>query len=208
MSHTPAASESPATQGALRERKRVRTRRAIRKAAYDLFDKHGYEGTRVDQIAEAAEVSTSTVFRYFPTKEDIVLASDDNPFLEAALRARPEQETPLAALREAMRESMLAEHATPEAKAEIFRRMRLVSTVPALRARLPETMAITSEHLTRALADRTGHPPEGLELRVFVGAVVGGFREALMYWSEQGMHEDLRDVVDRALDVLENDLAV
>ncbi|WP_366510729.1 TetR family transcriptional regulator [Streptomyces sp. MP131-18] len=208
MSSRPAPSPTSAPQGALRERKRVRTRRAIRKAAYELFDQYGYEATRVDQIAEVAEVSASTVFRYFPTKEDIVLAGEENPVLEAALRARPEHETPLAALRGALHEAMRTEYATPEARDEVFRRMRLISSVPTLRSRLPETMALTSDYLARALADRTGHPPDGLELRVFVGAVVGGYREAMLYWSDQGMHEDLKDVIDRALDVLENDLAV
>jgi AcrR family transcriptional regulator len=206
MSPSPTPPRPPALQGDLRERKRIRTRRAIRTAAYDLFDQYGFEATRVDLIAEAAEVSPSTVFRYFPTKEDIVLTDEDNPVLQSALHARPAHETPLQALRAALREAMRAHYATPEARNEIARRMRLVSTVPALRARMPEMMALTSQYLTHAMAHRTGHPPSGLDLRVFIGAVVGGFREALLHWTEQGMREDIRDVIDQTIDILENDL--
>jgi AcrR family transcriptional regulator len=56
----------------LRERKKKATRDAIHYGAMRLFAEHGYAGTTIDQIAEAADVSRATVFSYFPTKEDIV----------------------------------------------------------------------------------------------------------------------------------------
>jgi AcrR family transcriptional regulator len=203
----PTPASTPALRIGLRERKKIRTRQAIRQAAYRLFAERGYDATRIDEIAEAAEVSTSTVFRYFAGKDDIVLSDEDDPVMEAVLRARPAHEPPLAAIRAALQETMRRMYATPEARAEAAQRMRLLATVPALRARMRENMAANSEYLTRALADRTGYPVDSLELRVFVGAFLGGLQEAMLHWSAQGAGDDLEQTVDRAFDVLENHLA-
>src|SRR5690349_20922668 len=56
----------------LRERKKLRTQRSIVETAAALFAKHGYAATTVVEIADAAEISPSTVFKYFPTKADLV----------------------------------------------------------------------------------------------------------------------------------------
>src|SRR5690606_7272503 len=80
MARTPV--RGPARQLGLRERKKIKTRMAIREATYDLIKEQGYDGTTVEQIAERAEVSPSTVFRYFPTKEDIVLTDEYDPLVE------------------------------------------------------------------------------------------------------------------------------
>src|SRR5215470_9181781 len=73
----------------LRERKKAKTRAAIRQHAFQLFREQGYEATTVEQIAEAAEVSHSTFFRYFPTKEAVVLQDGRERRWIDALRARP-----------------------------------------------------------------------------------------------------------------------
>ncbi len=59
---------SPEPRLGLRERKKIKTRMAIRKATYRLVQEQGYDATTIEQIAEAAEVSPSTVFRYFPPR--------------------------------------------------------------------------------------------------------------------------------------------
>jgi AcrR family transcriptional regulator len=64
----------------LRERKKIKTRQAIRREAFRLFDAHGFAATTVEQIADAAEVSPSTFFRYFPSKESLLLADDLSEF--------------------------------------------------------------------------------------------------------------------------------
>src|ERR1700756_2954703 len=74
-------------QASLRERKKARTRASLREHALRLFREQGYQATTVEQIAAAAEVLPSTFFRYFPTKEDLVLQDDmDTRLLDAFAR--------------------------------------------------------------------------------------------------------------------------
>src|SRR5439155_23369413 len=86
----------------LRERKKARTRAAIREHAFRLFREQGYDATTVEQIADAAEVSPSTFFRYFPTKEDVVLQDDMDLLWLEAIREQPPEVGAIAALREGM----------------------------------------------------------------------------------------------------------
>src|SRR5271154_4796427 len=93
--------EEPGSSGGLRERKKARTRAAIREHALRLFREQGYDATTVDQIADAADVSPSTFFRYFPTKEDVVLQDDVDVLALGAFEAQPAGLTPVAAFRAA-----------------------------------------------------------------------------------------------------------
>ncbi|MFE7130750.1 TetR/AcrR family transcriptional regulator [Streptomyces sp. NPDC057638] len=184
----------------LRERKKLKTRLAIRRATYRLIRAQGYESTTIEQIAEAAEVSPSTVFRYFPTKEDIVLTDEFGPLMEAELRARPEDEDPVDAVRAVIRLALAAflrEH--PE---EALERTRLMAEVPALRTRTSETAAATFRLLVHAVADRVGRPHDDLDVRTFVAAVTGVLREVTVYWAERDHQDDLLDLVDRGLRAL------
>ena len=88
----------------LRERKKARTRAAIREHALRLFREQGYQATTVEQIAAAAEVSPSTFFRYFPTKEDVVLQDDMDIRMIDALEQQPPELGPVAAVRAAVRQ--------------------------------------------------------------------------------------------------------
>src|SRR5580658_7965425 len=87
----------------LRERKKARTRAAIREHALRLFREQGYDATTVEQIAEAAEVSPSTFFRYFPTKEDVVLQDDMELLWMDVFLGQPSGMGPIAALRAGIR---------------------------------------------------------------------------------------------------------
>ena len=88
----------------MRERKKARTRAALREHALRLFREQGYQATTVEQIAAAAEVSPSTFFRYFPTKEDVVLQDDMDTRMIAALEQQPPELGPVAAVRAAARQ--------------------------------------------------------------------------------------------------------
>ncbi len=86
----------------LRERKKRQTRATIQVEALRLFGQQGYDTTTCEQIAAAAGVSPATFFRYFPTKEDVVLQDDYDPLLTASLHERPLHESPVVAVRNAL----------------------------------------------------------------------------------------------------------
>lgn len=188
----------------LRERKKIKTRQAIRAATYALIREQGYDATTIEQIADRAEVSPSTVFRYFPTKEDIVLTDEYDPLLLEELRARPAGESWTDSVRHVMHttfDAMMAED--PEV---VRLRAHLAVQVPAVRSRMFESMSETGRLLRTALAERFALDPDSLEVRVFAMALVGGLMEANMCWAENDFEDDLRAMLDRALGVLEHGL--
>jgi AcrR family transcriptional regulator len=190
----------------LRERKKLRTRTEIRRATFALIAERGYEATTVERIAEAAEVSPSTVFRYFPAKEDIVLTDGYGPLVAAALRERRADEPPLESLR-CLLGGMLAD-ALETGSAEMIQRGRLLAEVPAVRARMSETMSVTARLLSGVLAERSGRDPDDLRLRVFTAAVLGALSEVSVYWAERGCQDDLLALVGSAFDSLEGGLGL
>ncbi|MFD0001895.1 TetR/AcrR family transcriptional regulator [Streptomyces sp. NPDC127178] len=204
---TPAHS-SPLTdrpQLGLRERKKIKTRTAIREATYALIKEQGYDATTIEQIAERAEVSPSTVFRYFPTKEDIVLTDEYDPILLDELRRRPADEPWMESLRYVMKLAIAA--ATDEEPEAVRLRSHLLVQVPAVRSRMLESMSVTGRMLGEAIAERTGRARDSFEVRVFTMSLIGALAEVSLYWAENGFEDDLNDLVDRALDVVEHGLA-
>lgn len=207
MTRMTAARTSPLAdrpQLGLRERKKIKTRMAIRAATYELIEQQGYDATTIEQIAERAEVSQSTVFRYFPTKEDIVLTDEFDPLLEEELRARPANEPWMDSLRFVMKKAIrFGLDQEPEATRL---RSRLMMEVPAVRSRMIESMSVTGSLLCRIVADRTGRDPGDLEVRVYAMSLIGGMSEITLYWAQSGFKENLSDLTDRALNVLEHGL--
>ncbi|MEU8848402.1 TetR family transcriptional regulator [Streptomyces sp. NPDC048564] len=208
MSPMTPAHSSPLTdrpQLGLRERKKIKTRTAIRDATYALIKEQGYDATTIEQIAERAEVSPSTVFRYFPTKEDIVLTDEYDPILLDELRRRPADEPWMESLRYVMKLAVAA--ATDEEPEAVRLRSHLLVQVPAVRSRMLESMSVTGRMLGEAIAERTGRARDSFEVRVFTMSLIGALAEVSLYWAENGFEDDLNDLVDRALDVVEHGLA-
>ncbi|MER7712949.1 TetR family transcriptional regulator [Streptomyces werraensis] len=200
---SPRAPDAPPRPG-LRERKKIKTREAIRGAAYALVEEQGYDATTIEQIAERAEVSPSTVFRYFPAKEDIVITDEYDEPLLAELAARPADEPWTDSVRYVIRKAVrLAMTEQPEIT-EL--RARLVLEVPAVRARMREALTGIGRTLAEAVAGRTGLDPDGLEARVHAMSLVGGLLEATVYWAEHGHRDDYADLADRAIHVIEHGL--
>ena len=155
----------------LRERKKAKTRAAIREHALRLFRERGYSATTVEQIAAAAEVSPATFFRYFPTKEDVVLQDDLDVGTLAALQAQPAELGPIAAMRAATR-AMLA-GMTPEELARLAETTELSMSVPEVRARAVDEFTRTIDVMAAALANRAGRDPDDFAARNVAGAIIG-----------------------------------
>src|SRR4029450_4190887 len=90
----------------LRERKRTRTRLMIQAEAFRLFAEKGYSETTVEEIADAAAISPRTFFRYFPTKEDVVLWDEYDPQVAELLAARPAEEPVAESVRAVLRQEL------------------------------------------------------------------------------------------------------
>src|SRR3954452_17476454 len=96
----------PMSSPGLRERKKQKTRWPIQEHALRLFAQQGYDATTIEQIAEAAEISPSTFFRYFKTKEDLVVEDRYDDMMLAAIEATPPEVGPFETLRRAMVDAM------------------------------------------------------------------------------------------------------
>ena len=179
----------------LRERKKIKTRLAIRREAFRLFDANGYAATTIEQIADAAEVSPSTIFRYFPSKESLLLADDLDPLVLAAFKAQPPELSPSQAIRRAYETTMAG--LSPEQLEFESTRQRLIFSIPELKAAMYDEYYRTVSVMAEALGDRIGRPAGDFEVRVFVGAMVGAMMAA--YDSAP----KTADTIYRALDFLD-----
>jgi len=184
----------------LRERKKARTRAAIRQHAMRLFREQGFAATTVDQIAEAADVSQSTFFRYFPTKEAVILQDDYDPRIIKAFRAQPPELSPIAALRAAFKQ-VFAEM-SPEEVAEERERHRLILAVPELYTQMMDEYTRNVGLVAGLVAERTGRRPDELAVRTFAGALVGVGVAAMVTWIEDPS-ADFYSVMDGAMAYLE-----
>ncbi|MEE3063788.1 MAG: TetR family transcriptional regulator [Actinomycetota bacterium] len=160
----------------LRERKKLKTRQAIRREAFRLIEANGYAATAVEQIAEAAEVSPSTFFRYFGSKESLLLADDLDPLIFAAFEAQPPELSPTEAIRRAYTEVMAA---LPAEQLDFENtRQRLMFSIPELKAAMYDEYYRTVNVVAEMIGRRIGRPTDDFEVRVFAGALTGAMMAA------------------------------
>jgi AcrR family transcriptional regulator len=160
--------------GARRERKKRQTRDALIEAALKLFEAKGYEHTAIHEITDAVDVSERTFFRYFASKEDLVLSfvRDLQEVLTEQLAARPPAEEPLMALRNAFRLSVerLSMNSGIGHGPGYPSVSKLIDSSPTLLAANLRFFHEKGEHLARVLAEREGvDPATDLRPRVLVG---------------------------------------
>jgi AcrR family transcriptional regulator len=191
----------------LRERKKARTRTAIQQQALRLFREQGYQATTMEQIAAAAEVAPSTVFRYFPTKEDLTVLDDYYSLADAiaqALAAQPPELTTVGAIRAAIRTVFAA--LSNEERAARYERDLLMVQIPELWAANLGLIVKGRRQLQAAIAQRVGRDQREPQVRVLVDAVVGVGLGVLIDWADDP-EGDPAAAMDAAFGLLEEQLS-
>jgi len=183
----------------LRERKKAKTREAIQEHALRLFAERGYEATTIADITDAAEVSPSTFFRYFPTKEDVALYDALDPILLAELAAQPAELSPVGALRAAIREVF---GGMPSGVlAQQNERAALVISVPELRMRMLDELVRSMRLFAEVIAKRAGRDPDDPAVSALTGAAIG---VSIAVWLNPGsLDPDYVGLMDAGLAELE-----
>jgi AcrR family transcriptional regulator len=181
----------------LRERKKLKTRRAIQDHAFRLFTEQGYEATTVEQIAAAAEISPSTFFRYFPSKEDCVLTDEYDPIMADVFRAMPAELRTIEALREMFRQLLTKMYEND--RGQILTRIKLIMSVPALRARSFDPMHQPLGEFAELVAERAGTSPDDPRVRVFTWSVTAALEAAITIWADSDGTLNLPELIDDAI---------
>ncbi|MDN5915191.1 MAG: TetR family transcriptional regulator [Pseudonocardia sp.] len=158
----------------LRERKKAGARVGIQRQALLLFGSAGYQATTVEQVAEAAQVSPRTVFRYFPTKESLLVLDDHLSLATAVLRGFEDQPSEVGAA-EALRAAIRAARDGLPNDERAARRERdvLLVGVPELWSANTALIRRALDLLGAATARRSGREPGDPAVRAFTGAVLG-----------------------------------
>jgi AcrR family transcriptional regulator len=189
--------------GGLREVTRRAIRAEIARKATDLFLEQGFDETTIDQIAAAVGTSVRSVFRYFPTKEDMVLGDmlEQGRVLSDALAARPADEAPWEALRRAFDECLMTKRADNE---RALARATMLATTPSLRAaclhKRDQWIDLLYPHvLTRVDGARSSRE---LRARAIVSAAVACLNTATDAWTQSAGRKALDVLLNLAFDAV------
>lgn len=186
----------------LRERKKAKTRASIQEHALRLFREQGYEATSIEEIAEAAEVSPSTVFRYFPTKPDLVIYDDLDERMIEAFRAQPPELNAVQALRASVRSGFGG--LAGEEMALQLERERLMRSVPELQSAMLGEFARTVGEIADLVAERSRRPADDDAVLALAGAVIGIAIAAWFAADGDAPAERFLDRVDTGMALLES----
>jgi AcrR family transcriptional regulator len=200
-------------QTSLRERKKLATRRSLRRHALDLVAQRGFMHVTVEDIAEAADVSPRTFFNYFPSKEAALFGAD--PERIAALREGVLHLAPGEPALDALRQAMVAQTRVITRDLsdlggdplDMLRRMKVVRADPHLRAAQSAHMATLEAAVTEALAERLGADPARDPYPALLASIAGAvIRATTFFWASSGGAEPLDQLTDRAFQALADGL--
>ena len=189
-----------------RDRKKQQTRAALTTAALRLVDERGLDRVTVEEISEAADVSSRTFFNYFATKDEALIGDPltDGPDFRAALLAQPAGLGVVEAIRRALALAIdeIQQHQ------ELWRlRMRVIKANPALLPALLARAAEVEAAFVAAIAERTGHPANSPFTQLTATLTGTAFRTAMIRWATTGPTGRFGALVDEAFAFLSSGLA-
>ncbi|WP_234340124.1 acyl-CoA-like ligand-binding transcription factor [Gorillibacterium timonense] len=184
----------------LRERKKMKTKATIQRNALRLFREQGYQATTVEQIAEVSEISPSTFFRYFATKEAVVLEDDFDPLLIETYCKQPRELSPIEAFRKALREGF--SQIPEEERIELWDRISLSMSIPELRASMLQQVTDAADLIATIIGERQGCDAADLKVRTLAGAFVSVLLSAQAHYLQHPEREFV-DIADEALALME-----
>jgi AcrR family transcriptional regulator len=180
----------------LRERKKQKTKEAIQREAMRLFKRQGYADTTIEQIAAAAEISPSTFFNYFPTKEDVVIYDRYDPMVFAMLLSAPAGES-LSKSIDRVFEGLAGIFVTD--REIILERGRLSLEVPELRGRIWEELEKARDLFAEAIGQRLGRDASDFEVQVAAMTLIGVAFQAMIEWLRHDGRGNMLDLFKQAL---------
>jgi AcrR family transcriptional regulator len=189
----------------LRERQRAETRRAIQAHAVRLFTDRGYDTVTVAEVAEAAGVSAMTVYRHFPTKEDLALIDQPARLIAEKVAASPATQPVVRRVGNALVDAATVltggEGDGPAVRDRfLLDCLRLMVSTPALRARHLDSQYALQEAVVDALGgDDTTTDDAAFLARAATSACLAAMHTALTRWAEDDGQTDLPDLIARAL---------
>lgn len=187
----------------LRERKRLAVMHTIQETALDQFDARGFGAVTIEEIAAAAEVSPSTVYRYFGTKEGLLVSDEFAALSQAALDDLVALDDPVGTVRRIVADyESTAGGMDPAARGgrSPWRRVRYFFQEPTVRLAVYASLDQASNRIAASLVARRGM--SATQARVVAYACVFGYFAALEQWYLDGGVRPIADYVDEGLAVL------
>jgi AcrR family transcriptional regulator len=167
----------------LRERKKRETRQLISDIATGLFAERGFDNVTVAEVARAADVSTKTVFNYFPRKEDLFLdrLPDLLTSVTHAVRTRPADSTPIGAVRDLVLTMLSEQHPLSGYANQGYTSFwRVIVDSPALQARVREFVEELEDLMAKLIAEAGGGDPHSAATRYAAASAVAAYRTVFL----------------------------
>jgi AcrR family transcriptional regulator len=168
--------------------------RTIQERALDLFDERGFDAVTIEQIAAAAEVSPSSVYRYFGTKEGVLVADEFDSMTEEAVAELVDVDDPVGSLLQIVRRYEAAPGEGPQAGRSPWRRVRYFFQEPSVRRAACAALDRASSRIAPLLAG--SHGMTEAQARVAANALVFGYFAALEQWYLDGGDQPIAGYVD------------